>query len=211
MHHPNEIQLQRYLDGELDHEARDLVRAHLAVCPACSGRAETYAQVSATVRSSVPAPEAFASEGAFWARMAARLETRPASRWPLVPLLPPFLLAALGTMLQAALGIVVVLFALSALGVLPAPAAVVAGGIPAVLGHPWLEGTLYAWLGWSSAEVVQSATARWQELHVAAQHGILLGATVMGLVAALGVVAVLDLTWALCWPGAARRETEGGK
>ncbi len=210
MDHPGEIQLQRYLDGELDEAPEERIRSHLRVCSECRARSDLHARLGEMVRSSVPEPGAFASEGEFWVRISGRLSPRRAPRWPMLPLLPPFLLAALGSTLQVVFTIVVGLFGLGALGLLPAPAAIVAGGIPDVLGHPWLEDTLYAWLGWSGAEVVQSATTRWQAMSATAQHGILLGTTIMGLVAALGAVAVLYLTWAMCWPGAARHETEGG-
>lgn len=210
MDHPGELQLQRYVDAELDERAEERIRAHLKACPACRAWVELQARLGRMARSSLPEPEAFASEGEFWLRLSGRLTPRRPHRWPMLPLLPPFLLAALGSALQVAFAVVVGLFALSALGVLPEPAAIVTGSLPDVLGHPWLEDTLYAWLGWSSAEVVQLVTARWQALHDATQHGILLGAAVMGLVAALGVVAVLYLAWAICWPGVARPETEGG-
>jgi len=210
MDHPGEVQLQRYVDAELDEEAEERVRSHLRACVACRAWTEQQICLREMVRATIPDQGEFASEGEFWLRISGRLSPRRSPRWPLLPLLPPVLLAALGSVLQVAFAVVVGLFALSAVGLLPAPADIVAGSIPDALGHPWLEDTIYAWLGWPAAEVVQAAALRWQAMGAGAQHGILLGTAVMGIVAALGAVAVLDLTWALCWPGAARRETEGG-
>jgi len=208
--HPSEIQLHRYLDRELSVEEQERIAAHLVTCATCRARVDAYAHLGALLRASLPDPAAFAPVGETWRSIAGRLQPRPSPRWPLLPLLPPFLLAAIGTVAQVALALIVTTFALSAWGLVPAPATVMAGGIHAILGHPWLEGSLYAWLGWSSVEVVQAATTRWQALHTAAQHVIILGAVILAPAAALGVVAVLDLVWAICWPGAARRETEGG-
>lgn len=210
MDHPVEGQLQRYLDAELDQEAKERLRSHLQTCPECRALSNLHARLSDMVRASVPEPEAFASEGEFWVRIAARLSARPASRWPLLSLLPPFLLAALGSLLQAVLTAVIGLFGLSALGVLPSPATPITERLPNLLSQPWLEDVVYSWFGWTTAEVVQAVTARWQAMGAAAQHGILLGAIMAALFVVLAVIGALYLVWALCWPGMARQEVGGG-
>lgn len=211
MDHPGEVQLQRYLDAKLDEEDKERLRSHLRACAECHALLDLHARLSDMVRSSLPDSGAFMSEGEFWTRISGRLSPRPAPRWPLLHLLPPLVLASFGSALQMAFTVVVGLFGLGALGLLPAPAPLVTQGLSDLLGSPLLANTLYAWLGWSSEEVIRSATAHWGTLSAAAQHGLLLGAIVVSLVAALAAVIVLYLTWALCWPGVARRATEGGK
>jgi len=209
MDHPGEAQLQRYLDGELDEQAEESVRCHLQACAPCRLEHARYAHLSEMVRSSCPEPGTFVSDGEFWVRIAARITARRTPRWPLVPLLPPFLLAGLGLALEAAFTLVVAAFGLTALGVLPSPATLLSEKLPELLGSPLLEDTLFAWLGLSGEEIVRAAAARWQALSVAAQHGILLGAPVAALIAALSAVEVLYVAWAMCWPEAAGRKTEG--
>ena len=103
MDHPSEIQLHRYLDRELSVEEQERIAAHLVTCATCRARVDAYAHLGALLRASLPDPAAFAPVGETWRSIAGRLQPRPSPRWPLLPLLPPFLLAAIGTVAQVAL------------------------------------------------------------------------------------------------------------
>jgi len=210
MEHPIESQLERYLDGELDDVAQEHISSHLQVCSECRALVSQQARLSEMVRATVPEPEAFATEGEFWVGLAARLSARPASRWSLLSLLPPFLLAALGSLFQVMLTAVIGAFGLSALGVLPSPVTPVTEGLSSLLSQPWLAGVIYSRLGWTSAEVVRAASTHWQAIGTAAQHGILLTAIAAMLFVVLAVIGALYLVWVLCWPGMARPEVGGG-
>lgn len=210
MEHPGELWLQRHLDAELDEEAEERIRSHLRVCAACRALTQEHARLSAMVRASAPEREAFIPEGEFWTQISGRLTPRPTQPWPLLPLLPPLLLAALGSVLQVALTVVVGLFGLGALGLLPTPTTVLERGIANLVDSPFLGEALYRWFGLSSAEVAASAAARWTVMDAATQHVVLLAVAAIGLVAALAAVVVLYVTWAMCWPGAVRHVTEGG-
>ena len=211
MDHPGEAQLQRYLDAELDIESEERIRAHLRVCDDCRARIEADARASALVRATMPDPAAFASEGEFWLRVSRRLEeTRPAPRWPLVPFLPPVLLAALGSALHVTLLFIVSLSTLIWVGVLPSPGRLVTAGLPELRAPAWLAETVLPWLGWSDEEVVGTVTARWQALGPLAQDAIVISVGAAAILAALSAIVVLYVTWAWCWPGVARRQTQGG-
>lgn len=51
-------QLHSYVDGELTHEERDALRAHLESCPPCLDEYERDAMLKALVRRSCPCEQA---------------------------------------------------------------------------------------------------------------------------------------------------------
>ena len=70
MQHPNEMQLQAFMDGELDDRAARRMYSHLHQCAACRAMLDAWERLATEVRDARPATDSFSSEGDFWARWA---------------------------------------------------------------------------------------------------------------------------------------------
>jgi len=203
MRHPDELCLQAYHDGELSGEARRQIQDHLERCAACAERMRQWGELGALLRQTRPAAEAFSSEGEFWARLAGRLpQARPAT-WPLVPYLPPFLLGAFGLLADGLISAVTLAYTLVGLGLIPPLAPSLRAWLIKALQAPLLEGSLYAWLGWSGDEVGQAVTRLWGAASPATQEMLLMLAVVLILGMFLASVLVVYFSWAMCWAQAA--------
>jgi hypothetical protein len=210
MPHLDELQIQSYLDGELDGALCQQVRAHLHVCSAC--RAALYALdcLGADIRASLPADDLFSSEGEFWAKLASNLpQTRPAI-WPWLPYLPPVLLGVFGSVLEIMLYIVSVVYALVGLHVLPSLGPIVSQQLTVLAGHPALASYLYSWLGWSTEQAVQTVTQPWASLSVVVQDTVIFVSVFLALGALMALVVALYLAWVLCWSKPASLDRRGG-
>jgi len=206
--HPNDGQLQCYADGELDPDSRDRMRLHLQRCTACQGRLATWQQLSQAVQATRPALEGISSEGAFWLRLAGRLQAAQPERWPWVPYLPPFVLSAFGILVNALISVVLVLSLLAQMGILRPLGSLVGEGLEALLSHSLLDTTLYAWFGWSAEAVTLNTMRAWSGVARNLQEAIVLVAVLQILGGFLWIIVALYVSWALCWtrPASIRRK-----
>jgi hypothetical protein len=204
MHHPDEMQLQSYLDGELAEPSRARIEKHVAQCPMCSATVQGWHQVRTALRATRPSPDVFSSGGAFWAQLAGKLpESRP-QVWPLVPYVPPMILGVIGTLLQTLITLVVGAYTLSGLGIIPSLSRNISAWLPELLSHRFLAGSVYAWLGWSSREVVEYTMARWESVSRAMQNGVVFAPPLVILVLLSSIVVGLYFSWAVCWSAPSR-------
>ncbi|OGO05687.1 MAG: hypothetical protein A2Y73_07190 [Chloroflexi bacterium RBG_13_56_8] len=203
-HHPSELQIQAYLDGELAEESSLRVGRHLAECPSCHAMVEKWSRLRTVLRASRSAAEAFGSSGAFWVRLAGALPQNRPLVWPLLPYMPPLVLGMVGTFLQALLSLAIAAYALSGLGVIPSIGEAISENLPGILSYRFLEDSIYRWLGWSGREVVAYVMARWQGVGQGMQNGIALTLLVLILTLFSLVVVVLYFAWAMCWSAPAR-------
>jgi len=209
--HPDELQLQSYLDGELGPEPARRLQDHLAQCAACAQGLQEWRALEATLRQTRPSAELFAGEGEFWARLAGKLPQPRPTPWSLIGYLPPFLLGALGTLLDGLISAVLFVYVLMRLGVIPSIGAAALSWLRALLSSSLLENSLYAGLGWSSAEVTTRAMLWWSNLTRSSQETLLAGIVLLSLGCVMAVIVLLYLSWAMCWPHAAELEHEGGQ
>jgi len=160
MLHPHPFQLQSYLDDELAESTRESIRSHLERCPSCRATLQAWQQVSLALKRTLPSEEVFLPEGSFWLRLATELPARRPSAWPLVPYLPPLLLAIAGTLVQVLITATFVAYDLTGLRVIPSLAPAVSDGLSSLLSHGWLR----AWVGGPGEDVAQDTVVCWDSL-----------------------------------------------
>lgn len=197
--HPDELRLQAYHDGELRGEACHQIQAHLGQCVPCAERIRQWGELGARLRQTRPAAEAFSSEGEFWARLAGRLPKARPVTWPLVPYLPPFLLGAFGLLTEGLISLVILAYALVGLGLIPPLAPTLRAWLVEALKAPFLESSLYAWLGWSGDELSQAVAQSLAKVSLATQEMALMLLIVLALGMFLSLLLIVYVSWALCW------------
>lgn len=200
--HPSDTHLQLYLDGELDADARRAVDAHVAACPSCQRKLSACQSMCQRVRRTAPTCAEFMSAGEFWSRLAASLPTRPRSRWPLVPYIPPLLLSVPGTLWPVLIALLSCLRMLMGLGLLPSVGRLCTTRLIPLLAHPLLEQSVYGWTGWSGQEVVRFVLGGWTRMSVATQDTLILAIVLLVLLASFSGVAILYIGWVVCWSSA---------
>lgn len=206
MQHPDELQLQSYLDGELTEATRRRVEAHLSACGACREALRSCERLSATLQAARPSEELFSAPGEFWARLASRLSQPRAPIWPLAPYVPPVMLGVLGSLTEGLISLLVLLYALSGWGVIPALGKAIAPTLHAALEVPWIEGWLeFSWIAWA-----REALQRWEGMQSSAQEAVVWGPLLLGLAVVWLAAVSLFLLWALCWSNATRLHHRGG-
>ena len=92
------------------------------------------------------------------------------------------------------------------LGLIPPLFPILRDWLAAALTDPLLESSLYAWLGWSSGEVLDAVVGPLRNLSSTAQEMILMLAEVYLLGMFLSFVLILYASWAICWGKTARPE-----
>ncbi len=198
--HPDELQLQSYLDGETSPELGQNLAGHLQQCPACQARVRAWEELSVAIRATRPTPEMFASEGEFWAGLAGHLSPERPATWPFLAYLPPVVLGVLGTFIDMLISMIFVFYALVSLGILPSVATAVRNWLPDVLMDPLLENSVSTWLGWSAREAVEGLLHRWETIGWQDQSAVLFAGALLLLSVLLAAVVVLYLSWAIYWP-----------
>lgn len=210
MSHPDALQLQAYLDGELAAAEAQRMSEHLARCAPCAQSAEEWRTLHHILAQNKPDAALFSAEGTFWARLAGRLpRSRPAT-WSAVGYLPPFLLGALGTLLDGLVSLVLAAYVLMGLGIIPSVGAKAASWLRTLLSCEFAQ-VIYGGLGWSSGEIVERVTRWWGALARSQQESLLAGVILLGLEPLWAAVVLLYLSWAACWSRAERWEHEGGR
>lgn len=122
--HISDTELTLLQDGELDLRRREFALKHLDQCPECSKRLAELGELCCQVHDAALHAEECSSDGAFWLRLAGRLD-EPATtlsrkgRRPWLNLLPPFILAGLGAIVDMLVTAVLVAYTLVNIGILP--------------------------------------------------------------------------------------------
>jgi len=204
MSHPDPFQLQSYLDDELPHRIGERVRLHIQQCSPCLERLETLRQVSLALHRALPTEQMFLSEGKFWLHLASNLPTRRPRTWPLVPFLPPLLLAMAGTLVQAMILFTLLAFELTGLGLIPSLGSTVSSRLSSIVSHRGLQQWLHTSLGWSSEEVAQRTIQHWDKLNWATQNVVIFVTVLLALGVFMSVIVTFYSFWAMCWSGSAR-------
>lgn len=106
---PDRQLLSMYVDGEVPSPWREKLESHLASCPSCAARAETYRGLSAGFRSAASLPDPLAEEARarVWRNIAARAApARRVSSWkrPVVIPIPAAIAAVVAVAVLAAGG-----------------------------------------------------------------------------------------------------------
>lgn len=211
MQHPNDIQLQAFMDGELPDRAARRIYAHVHQCTACRSMLDAWEQLAAAVRYAEPRTDAFSSEGEFWSRLVVGLPRARPEAWPWMLYLPPFLLGSLGTVVQVLVSAAFTLYAPVRLGLIPPLGPMIADRLSPLLRHPVLQDTLYAWLGWSVDEVAGDLLQRWSHLSRASQDAAVILTVLFVLGALLSLVIALYFSWVWCWERPAGLDRKGGR
>lgn len=201
MNHPDDRQLQGYLDGELQPTVARHVGDHLMRCVECRTRLDAWRALSESIHETRPSDDVMEPFGTFWVQLADQLPAsgQPPSVWPFAPMLPPVLLVVLGAAAKVILSLLVAAYLLSQLGVIPSLTGIL-GGIATPLGwFPDLQETIVSWVA-----------LRWQGLSATDQGIVVVALATLALVAITAVLATLYTTWALCWKAANRSTHNGG-
>jgi len=206
MRHPDDMQLNAYLDGELRDDASQSFQAHLRACQACQARLAEWKRLSKRIYETRPALTAFRPEGEFWAGLAAKLPQARRETWPLLEYLPPFLLATLGALLRLLISLISTAYDLTILGVLPRLGPLMSQHLANILSPPLLGQSLGAWINQSS----QQAARSWGALSPVGQETVLFGVLWVALMSFLGIVVAFYGLWATCQHGADRSDQNGG-
>ena len=210
MPHPDALQLQSYLDGELLDQAREAIRLHIAQCPHCQERVQRCRRLSLALKGVLPTEHMFLSEGKFWLQLASKLPVRRPGTWPLVPYLPPLLLGGVGTLVQVLIYTTLLAYDLTGLRVIPSLGPLVSDTLSSLASHPGLQPWLRARLGWSSTETAQHAIDYWESLHWATQNVLIFVTVLLTLGAFMLVIVVFYSSWAVCWSQSARSDRQKG-
>jgi len=208
--HPDILQLQSFFDGELVPERAYHLQEHVARCALCGQTLEEWRALRATLDQARPRHELFCGEGEFWARLAGKLDRSRPATWSALRYLPPFLLGALGTLLDGLMSLVLAAYFLMGLGMIPSVATKVTDWLRELLSSELL-GLVFSGLGWSSSEVMERVTLWWSALGRSQQESLLAGVLLLSLGPLWAAAVLLYLSWAMCWPRAERWEHEGGR
>lgn len=203
--HPRDGELQAYLDGEIDDAVRQSLEAHVCDCMTCRQRLEAWRTLSRSIGALCPPDDAFGSAGAFWARLAGRLEQRRGPTWPILALLPGFLALAIATVLLIVLNASVFGLRLNEWGVGPDLDTVFSRLAAMEAQTPsWVNDILAQRFGWLSMRLTQETFDQLvllspQTLRTLVYVGlwVTLGGTLL-------LSAVLGLVWIGCWTRRAR-------
>ena len=210
MSHPDPIQLQSYLDDELPDRIREKVRLHIQQCSPCLERLEALRQVSLALHGALPTEQMFLSESEFWLHLASDLPARRPRIWPMVPFLPPLLLATAGALVQAMILTTLLAFELTGLGLIPSLGSTVSSQLSSLVSHPGLQQWLHTSLGWSSEEVARHTTHYWDKLNWATQNVLIFVTVLLTLGVFMSVIVTFYSFWAMCWSGSARPNRQKG-
>jgi len=204
MSHPHPFQIQSYLDDELPDRIRERLRVHVEQCPPCLERLEALRQISLALHRALPTEQMFLSEGEFWLHLASDLPARRPRIWPLVPFLPPLLLAMAGGLVQAMILTTLLAFELTGLGLIPSLGSTVSSQLSSLVSHRGLQQWLHTSLGWSSEEVAQRTIHYWDKLNWATQNVVIFVTVLLTLGVFMSVIVTFYSFWAMCWSGSAR-------
>ena len=204
MSHPDPCQLECYLDDELSDPIRETVRRHVEQCPPCLERLEALRKVGLALHRTLPTEQMSLSEAEFWLHLASNLPTCRPRTWPLVPFLPPLLLAMAGTLIQAMILTTLLGFELAGLGLMPSLGPTVSSELSSLVSHRGLQQWLHASLGWSSEQVAQRTIHYWDKLNWATQNVVIFVTVLLTLAVFMSVIVTFYSFWAMCWSGSAR-------
>ena len=210
MSHPDPIQLQSYLDDELPDPIREKVRVHVEQCLPCLERLEVLRQISLALHGALPTQQMFLSESEFWLHLASNLPARRPRIWPMVPFLPPLLLAMAGALVQAMILTTLLAFELTGLGLIPSLGSTVSSQLSSLVSHRGLQQWLHTSLGWSSEEVARHTTHYWDKLNWATQNVVIFVTVLLTLGVFMSVIVTFYSFWAMCWSGSARPNRQKG-
>jgi len=204
MSHPDPCQLECYLDDELSDPIRESVRRHVEQCPPCLERLEALRKVSLALHRTLPTEQMFLSEGEFWLHLARNLPAGRPRIWPMVPFLPPLLLATAGALVRAMILTTLLAFELAGLGLIPSLGSTVSSELSSLVSHRGLQQWLHPSLGWSSEQVAQRTIHYWDELNWPNQNVVIFVTVLLTLAVFMSVIVTFYSFWAMCWSGSAR-------
>jgi anti-sigma factor RsiW len=211
MRHPDEVQLQVYLDGEIEAAKRPQLAAHLDHCPLCSARARRWEELAAALRATRPTPATFSTEGEFWARLARQLPDRRPPTWAFLAYLLPVLLGALGVVLDLLVSAVLVFYGLISLGVVPPLHTTIQGWLTQVRIDPFIADSVSTWASQSLGDRLVQLSEQWKAMALSQRDDVLLWAVLAVLGIALAAVVVLYFLWAICWSRSSEVDANGGR
>lgn len=194
MTHPSDRHLQGYLDGALPPHTREALSEHLQQCAACRDHVAHMARAIAAVRATSPAR--WSSEGAFWARLAGRLQPTPRACWPMLALVPPLVFVVAGLAVNLLLGLASLIWALVRSGAMAPLAPRLRAALQSIAARLPIRDLLPNWLVDQTQPLAAQALIDWANMAPALQDALLYAAvtTVLGL-ALVGLVALM-LWWA---------------
>lgn len=158
--HVSENELYLLQDDELAPVRATAIRAHIESCPDCAERSAKLASFCRHIHQAMLEPTECSSDGAFWVRLAARLDEpvqqhpRSAKR-PWLELIPSFILAALGGLLDTLVTAVLVGYSLINLGLLPDFGSQLVANLQSALPGSWFAAWL-AQLGIADSAALQA-------------------------------------------------------
>ena len=208
MPHPDPLQLQSYLDDELPDPIRQSIRSHIVQCPSCHESLQESRRLGLALKAALPPERMFLSDGKFWSRLAAKLSADRPPTWPLIPYLPPLLLATVGTLVQVLVFATRVAYELTGLGVIPSPSPMVSEGLSSLLLPGEWQQWLQARVGWPGKDVAQSTVHYWENLNSGTQDAVIFATVLLTLGVFMTVVVAFYSSWAICWTKPARPDRQ---
>lgn len=128
--------------------------------------------------------------------------------WPLIPYLPPLLLATVGTLVQVLVFATRVAYELTGLGVIPSPSLMVSEGLSSLLLPGEWQQWLQARVGWPGKDVAQSTVQYWENLNSGTQNAVIFATVFLTLGVFMTVVVAFYSSWAICWTKPARPDRQ---
>jgi hypothetical protein len=107
--------------------------------------------------------------------------------------------------LKGVLSLVLFVYLLTSLGIVPSLGPLITRGAQLML-----QWSLIGGIDWTSVGLVRDVVALWFALPPATREMLLFAGILGTLIAALVVVAVLYMTWTVCWRGAFQSQRRGG-
>jgi hypothetical protein len=202
--------MQAWCDGALAPRRREAIARHLVGCAHCRQRTDAWQRASRAAMATAPAAELFSTDGAFWARLAPHLSPRRSAQGALVSLVPPFIFVSVGTVLNVAIGLAVIVRGLVRLGAIEPVGPWIGARMQSALGESDTSSLLRLWLGSGLHQVLRTALQAWNGFGATTQDALLfvIAVTCLG----LGLTGAVTLCgwWAACSARRNRSERSEG-
>ena len=211
MRHLDEREIQRLIDGELDPKSCLWAQAHLEQCLVCHRAAQAIRATCHVIKSTRPDLAGFRQGTDFWACLSIELPQTRGSAWPWLALLPPFLLGAFGTLAGFMVWGVHAGLTLQQVGLISPLGSRMMNRLAGSLQNPVLDETVFRRLGWSGEQMSQNLMVLWDDVNQTTRSGAGALLALVGCGLLFAAVAVLYLTWVLCWVAHSERHVDAGR